>query len=179
MKILKIDQTDIFLEDYEKLGQGKITISDPWIGAFTYSWGSMGSQISEFIKSINEDYFAGKLCNESRVFDGKQSTKAIRKYIREEMKYELPFYKFQELQKEMREKINELEECETENEFVNSCERLPDSIYGLDVGYEEEKEFKKIIDPVFKCEPWNFISNKPSQEYLWLTKIHKKLKKIL
>lgn len=175
MRILKIDQTDIFLEDFEKLGQGKITISDPWVGAFTYTWGSMGSDIVEFIKSINCYYFAGKLCNDSAVFDAKQSVKAIRKYIREE----LPYYEFRELQKEMREKIKELEECETENEFIYSCERLPDSIMAFGCDYYQEKEFKEIIDPIFKCEPWNFISKKPSQEYLWLTKFHKKLKKIL
>ncbi len=41
MKILNIGHTDIFLDDKGK-GQGKITISDPFYGAFTHYWGVDG-----------------------------------------------------------------------------------------------------------------------------------------
>ena len=36
-----------------------------------------------------------------------------------------------------------------------------------------EKNFKGI------CEEWNFIETRPGREYVWLTKLHRKLKKIL
>lgn len=178
MKNLKIKQTDIFIEDFEK-GQGKITISDPWMGAFTYFWGAMGSEIEEFLKTINSDYFAGKLCRENYVFDGKASVKNIRKYIRYELKYELPYYKFPKLQKELRAELKRLENCSTNNEFVDACFGLPDRLLCMGVTYQEENEFKDIISGIFKTEPWGFIGTKPSQEYIWLKQIHSQLKQII
>lgn len=179
IRTLKIKDTDIFLEDYEKLGQGKITISDPWIGAFTYTWGSMGSGIADFIKRINGDYFADKLCPNNYVFNSKGSVKNIRKYIREELKNELPRYKFMECQKEMRSLIKNLEYCGSDIEFIDSCIKLPDNICALNTSYKEEKEFTDIIEPIFKCEPWHFIATEPSNQYIWLKKLHKELKKKL
>lgn len=177
MKRLKIDQTDVFIEDGPVAGQGKITVSDPWMGAYTYAWGAMGSGIEEFLCSINPDYFADKLCRNDNVFDAKQSVRNIRKYIREELKHELPFYKYPELQKEMRENLKEMEqECDTEQEFVDACMRFTDGIICAEASYREENEFKDIIDGVFKTEPWNFIATKASKEYIWLKEIHGKIK---
>lgn len=178
MRRIKIEQTDVFLENFEKLGQGKITISDPWMGAFTYSWGAMGSDILEFIKTINSDYFAGKLCCENYVFDAKTSVKNIRKYIKEDMKYDLPYYKFTELQKELRVELKKLEKCSTDNEFVDSCFALPERLLCMGATYREENEFKDIISDIFK-KPWGFIGQKPSPEYVWLKKIHSQLVKLL
>lgn len=179
MKILKINQTDIFIEDFEKEGQGKITVSDPWMGAFTYSWGAMGSKIEEFLMTINSDYFAGKLCRESYVFDAKTSVKNIRKYIRAELKYDLPYYKFPELQKELREELRSLEECSSSNEFVDVCFSLPERLICIGATYREEKEFKDIISGMFKTEPWGFIGQKPSPEYIWLKQLHSDLKQVI
>lgn len=175
----KIDNTDIFIEDYERIGHGKVTISDSYMGAFTYTWGAMNSKTVDFLKSISSDYFARNLCKEMFVFDGKQSVTNIRKYIKDELKYELPFYKFQKLQKEMRLELKKLEKCTSEYEFVDMCIGLPNKITCPDVSYKEENEFKKIIDGVFTTEPWNFIGKKHSPEYLWLVQIFEKLKKIL
>lgn len=179
MKNLKIKQTDIFIEDFEKEGQGKITISDPWMGAFTYSWGAMGSKIEEFLRTINPDYFAGKLCRENYVFDAKTSVKNIRKYIKDELKYDLPYYKFPELQKELRTELKRLEKCSTENEFVDACFALPERLICMGATYREENEFKDIISGIFKTEPWGFIGQKPSQEYVWLKQLHSDLKRML
>jgi hypothetical protein len=179
MKRIKIEQTDVFLENFEKLGQGKITISDPWMGAFTYSWGAMGSGILEFIKRINPDYFAGKLCREDYVFDAKTSVKNIRKYIKDELKHELPYYKYPELQKEFRIELKKLEKCSTDNEFVDACFALPERMLCMGATFREENEFKDIISGIFKTEPWGFIAQKPSPKYIWLKKIHSELIKCI
>ena len=176
MKKLKIDQTDIFLEDYEKEGQGKITISDNWRGAFTYCWGAMGSAIEEFICTINADYFADKLCSQTYVFDGKTSARNVRNYIKKECSYELPWFKYMTFQKEMREQIKKLENCTNENEFVDMCIRIPDEVMYYGASWKEEREFKEIIEPIFKTEPWHFIGEKLSPEYKWLRELHSKLK---
>lgn len=179
MKTFKIKETDIFLEDYETIGRGKITVSDPWHGAFTYTWGAMGSTISEFIKRIDSGYFAKNLCSNLYEFDPKGSVKNIRKYIREEMRWELPYWEYMELQKEMRVELKRLEGCNTEHEFVDSCAGIPDRIIGFDSTPREEREFKGIISDIFQCEPWNFIEKRPTQEYNWLCSLHIRLKKII
>jgi hypothetical protein len=177
--VKKIENTDIFIDDFDKIGQGKITISNPWMGAFTYGWYATRSHINEFLKDIDSDYFAKNLCRNMYVFDGKKSVTNIRKYIREELKYDLPFYKFQKLQKEMRIELKKLEACESDTEFVDMCRQLPDEIFCYDTTYDEKREFIKIINEVFKDEPWNFISRKKSPEYIWLKNLHSKLKKII
>lgn len=173
MKTIKIDKTDIFIDDHSP-GKGKITVSDPFRGAFTSSWGAMGGDLSEFLCSINADYFASNLTTNTYVFDGKQSAKNIRKHLRTEMYGELPWYKFMQAQMQMRDKINELERCSTGEEFVFMCNNLIGSIY-ID-SFQEEQEFKEIIESVFTSEPWNFIGEKHSPEYLWLIELHKKIK---
>ena len=91
MNRFNIETADIILENYEQ-GQGKIIISDLYNGSFSFYWGSMGENIEEFLKSINSSYFADKLCANQFVFSGKQTAKEIRKYIREEMKYDSKNY---------------------------------------------------------------------------------------
>lgn len=172
MKQIKIGQTDIFLEDFEKEGQGKITISDDWRGAYTYFWGAMGSNISEFILRINSDYFADKLCKNTYVFDGKLTAKNIRKHIREE----LPYWRFMSAQKEMRKEIKKIESITNADEFVNMCPSIPDNIYCTDLSYGEEIKFKNLISDLFKTECWDFIGEKLSPEYKWLYELHGKLK---
>lgn len=174
LRKLKIKDADVFLEDYET-GKGKITISSFNYGAFTFYWGSMGSDLKDFLLRINGDYFAGKLSSNSYVFDAKGSTKNVRKHIREELSYELPRYKFMSAQKEMREAIKKLEYVSSNNEFVARMIDLPDNLMCYDLDYKEESEFKDIIEGVFKSEPWHFIAEKQSNEYNWLVGFHKDL----
>ena len=178
MNRFKIKTADIILENYEK-GQGKIIISDLYNGSFSYYWGSMGESIEEFLMSINSSYFAGKLCVNQFVFSGKQTAKEIRKYIREEMKYDLPWYRFKDGQKELREKIKEIERSENQYEALSIIESLPNSLFCLDMDYKEEKEFIQIIKDMVSTEPWNFLQNDYSQEYRYLTKLHKQIKSFL
>ena len=175
LKRLRVKNSDVFLEDYE-VGQGKIIISNLDKGSYTFYWGSMGCSLSDFLLEISEDYFAGKLCKNSYEFDAKESTTCVRKYIRTELKCELPYWLFLSAQKEMREAIKELENTSSEEEFVSSMLALPENLICYDLNYQEEKDFKKIIDDVFKCEPWNFIEKKPSREYIWLKEFSRELK---
>ena len=54
IKHLRIENTDIFLEDISE-GKGKITVSDTWEYNYSYYWGAMGGNISEFISRTNSD----------------------------------------------------------------------------------------------------------------------------
>lgn len=174
MKTLRIDSTDIFLDDKGE-GKGKITISDMWMGAYNCYWGAMGGSLEEFLLGINSSYFVDKLCRSQWVFDGKLSAKNIRKHIREELAHKLPYWKFMSAQKELREKIKELESCSNQNEFVDACKRIPDDLMCYDLSREEEREFKDIIRDIFTNEPWNFIEEVESREAKWLAGLHVKL----
>ena len=174
LKKLTVNDADVFLEDFEN-GKGKITISSYEKGAFTFYWGAMGSDISQFLLDTNGDYFAGKLCNNAYSFDAKKSASNVRKYIREELNYDLPHYKFMSAQKEMREAIKKLEYVSCNDEFVARMIDLPDNLMCFDLSYQDERDFKSIITDVFKTEPWHFIADKPSREYLWLRDFHKAL----
>lgn len=178
LKKISIGSTDIFLEDYEP-GQGKITISDTEHGAFTHYWGAMGSNISEFVQSINTDYFVRKLSSDDRVFSAKKSVQAIRRYIRNDMKYDLPWYRWPDAQKELREFIEELEQCHSEENFVDECYKIPKRIIALNLDKYETEEFEGIVKDIFTNEPWNFIEKEPSQQAIWLTKLLPKLQKQL
>ena len=57
LRKIRINDSDIFLENFEKEGHGKITISNSWGYNFSYEWGSMGCCLEDFILSINEGYF--------------------------------------------------------------------------------------------------------------------------
>ena len=174
---IKIKDADVFLENLGK-GKGKITISSLNYGSFNFFWGSMGSNLEEFILSINSDYFASKLSTKSYTFDPKGSTKSLRKHIREELSYDLPYYKFMTAQKEMRKAIKKLEFVSSADEFISRMIDIPDNLMCFDLNHQEEKEFKSIIRGLF-FEPWHFISEKHSKEYDWLYGFHKELKKHL
>lgn len=177
METLKIDTTNIFLEDLGD-GKGRITISDDYRGAFNHYWGSMGCSLNEFLINIDSCYFAGKLCRTRTEFDAKKSVSNIRKYIKTELSTELPFWKFMPAQKELRESLNELEDCETSNEFIDQCLALPGNLFCFGLDRDEEEEFKSIIAEVFTCEPWLFIEEVDSSEVKWLMSLHGKIKKL-
>lgn len=176
---LTIGTTDVFLEDCNEVGQGKITISNLSEGAYNHYWPAMGTDIKSFLLRINSDYFANKLCNTSMVFCPSLSIKSIRKHIRDHMKHELPWYKFMSGQKELREKLKELEHCDSEHHFIDELYTLHESLLCFDMDRHEEREFKGIIEDLFTCEPWYFIEKRYSNEYQWLKTFHSDLKKQL
>ena len=92
---------------------------------------------------------------------------------------DLPWYKFKDGQKELREKIKEIERTENQYEALSIIENLPNSLFCLDMEYKEEKEFIQIIRDMVSTEPWNFLQNDYSQEYRYLTKLHKQIQSFL
>jgi hypothetical protein len=180
MEKIKINETDVILDDLGE-GKGKVIISG-YNNSYSYYWGSMGDDLKTFIYRINADYFASNLLGRKGCysFDARKTFTGLRKFIREEL--DLPFYKHMEFQKEMRETLKDFErECDERGQeyFVDNfhssfINRL--NFYSIDDRWERdyiEKDFKSI------CEVWNFIQTQNSHEYLFLTNLHKKLKKII
>jgi hypothetical protein len=181
----KIKDCDIILEEFGN-GKGKIIISNPYGYNYSYFWGSMDSDLKHFICNINEFYFADKLLGSrsSNEMDCKKTFTAIRKFIREE--FSLPWYKHQEFQKNLREILNSFQRtCEDvsgnykQNYFVDNFFRS--FVDRLDYYLIKDRWNRKEIEDSFKglCEQWNFIIDKPNYEYVWLSKLHKQLKKQL
>lgn len=176
---LKIDNTDIFLEDFGP-GQGKVTISDTFGHNYSYYWGAMGSQLSHFIYTIDSGYFARNLIGskDHYVVDWKRTFAQIRKFIRTEL--DLPWYKHQTFQEHMREKLRSFQsDCE-EADNIHLFVSMFDSgfIDRLDYNLIIDREERKALEKSFKdiSEQWHFICKKEGPEYLWLTALHKKLK---
>lgn len=179
---LKIDSTDIFLEEIGE-NQGKITISDTWGHNYSTYWGAMGGSLKDFIKRINSDYFANKLMGSTSIYemDVKATFSAIRKHISSEIG--LPWYEHQIFQKDMREKLknfqNECEENEWENYFVDKF--FDSFINRLDFYLIEDKFEREYLEKQFRgiSEWWYFIQSKPNRKFVWLQELHSKLKKEL
>lgn len=180
MEVIRIDETEIFLDDKGD-GKGKITISNTYGYNFSYFWGAMGKPLKDFLLSINEDYFVNKLANEPLAFDAKLTAKEVRKYIRVDLSYDLPWYKYMEFQKGLREWIKGIEQVESEHTFVDYCYGIMNdyriNLYELDRW--EQEEVRGILENTFKQEPWNFIQKGDSDEAVFLKKLFKKLKKEL
>ena len=181
MYCFKIEDTEIILQNYE-FGQGKIIISNTYGYNFSTYWGSMRSSIEDFLLSINEGYFITKLSDptDNGVFDPIGTVRNIRKYIREECKYDLPWYKHLEFQKSLRDELKEIERfCENEYEFVDYCQKFPNRLDYSSLDRYDECEVKSLIDSIFKQEPWNFIEKCDSQKTKFLKKLFPKIKKHL
>lgn len=178
---LKIDNTDVFLEDFGP-GRGKITISDTLGHNYSFYWGSMGSSLKDFIPHTSDCYFAGKLMGsmDEYVIDWKATFSAIRKFIREELN--LPWYKYPEFQKDMRERLKEFQ---SESEDADSADvfvlRFDDVMSSLDFFLIKDRHEAKIIEENFNSigECWHFIQKQPGPEHMWLCQFHKKLVKAL
>ena len=178
-KHLKIDTANVFLLDHGD-GKGEIVISDSENGTFTYFWGSMGSSLPDFLKGISTDYFVNKLCLNTSQFCAQKSVSNIRKYIRENLKSELPWYKYQSGQKELREELRKLSQCRTSDEFVDMCLNLPyNKLSLIDLDRYDDEEFREILASFLRCEPWHFIDTVPTREAKYLAKFHVKLKQAL
>ena len=180
MEVIKIGETDIMLDDMGN-GKGKITISNTYGYNFSYYWGSMGRSLREFLRETNESYFISNLLPpyDSGEFDGKKTMRNVRKFIKDEMSYELPWYKYMEQQKNLRERLNEIQRCESDRQFVDEMMRISqdvDGCYELDK-YDRE-EFISALK-MLECEPWHWIEMGPSDNERFLTKLFPKLQKEL
>lgn len=180
IKKIKIQNTDIFLEDFGD-GKGKITISDTYGHNYSTYWGSMKDSLEEFICSTNSEYFANRLMGSESNYemDVPATFANIRKYIREEIG--LAWYQHLEFQKDMREKLSD---------FQRQCEDIPSAQYFVDnfdrsfvndlYFYSIDDRWKREdLESEFKAidEVWNFIAEKKNRKYLWLEQLHAELKK--
>ena len=175
---LKIEETDIFLDDQGN-GRGKITISNSWGYNFSYFWGSMGSSLNDFLCGLDEGYFLNKLCNNSSVFCGKSTARNIRREMRSELSFELPWFKHMEFQKEMRAEVKKIESIDSDYEFVGFAQSLADNLpyYLIDCKYDR-KEVESAIQSFFS-EPWHYIGNTDSNHAVFLKKLFLKLKEAI
>lgn len=178
---LKVGDTDVFLEDCGP-NRGKITISDVWGHNYSYFWGAMGGTIRQFLISINKEYFASKLMGAKveSVVDARKTFAGIRKHFRVEL--DLPWYKHQVFQADMREKLksfqSQIEERPDPESFVDRFYLFINclSFHLIDDSFDMkrlERDFKDID------EPWHFIEYGPHPEYKWLLEFHGKLKEVL
>lgn len=182
MERIKIGNTDVFLEDYGQ-GKGKIIISNTYGYNFSYFWGSMGSNLREFLLRINESYFIGKLCSNSNGdFSGRKTVKAIRKAMREHNScWEIPWYKYMDAQKELRELLKDLEQCNEINSFYYECKSIIDNYWGLHFSYDEKhekEEFESNVEALFS-EPHYYFEYEDSNELIFLKRLFKDLQKEL
>jgi hypothetical protein len=181
IKKLTIGYTDVFLENISK-GAGKITISNTDSYNYSHYWGSMGADsIEEFICSVSAGYFIGKLLgygDDIGEFDGKRTVRNIRRRLKEDFSYELPWYKYMNGQKEFREELKKLEDCYTVDDFIHQINGLSDNLYCFDMDRNDEKDFKSIITSLCE-EPWYYVEREPSRHRVFLSKFFEELKKEL
>lgn len=185
MEHIRIDYTDIILQDFGD-GKGKIIISDDDYGYnFSYYWGAMGKDTSlkQFLQEINTDYFVGKLSSHTKgPLNVRKTFVALRKYIQESFKYELPWYEHVKFQKDFRERLKYFQKSiGHETEFIIGIEDFHNQ---LDYYLIEDRAERERIETLFKsifynCEPWDFVENDPHPEELFLSRLHPKLKKAL
>lgn len=182
MVTFKVDTADIILNDLGE-GQGKIIISDGnWGYNFSYFWGSMGSNLIDFLIRINADYFAGKLGPHERgEINAKKTVSSIRKALKENFNNEYPWYVEKEFQANLRAELKDIEQegfANTDhyfsliNSFTNNL-----NYYLIEDSYDR-KNIEETIKSIFS-EPWHYIVQDEHREVVYLTKLHKKLVKEL
>lgn len=180
MKNFKIDSTDIIITDDEVVGQGKLIISDPYMGSYSHWWGSMGGTMEEFLCSINKHYFTDKMLGytSGQEYSPKLTMRNVRKYIKTEMTWELPWFRFMESQKELRRRLGEIQSYDSQDMFVNLMCSLKDDVLCMETNDYEEREFKEALE-VLGREPWHFIATEPTRNAQWLGKLHGKIVKAI
>lgn len=179
MNVIKIKETEVILQNYEH-GRGKIIVSDLYNGSYSYFWGSMGKSLEDFLISINGGYFAGCLCRDKYKFSGKATARSLRRYIKEEMSIDFPWYKHFNAHKQLRDELKDIERCDNQNEALNIIESLYKNIYDFDnLDYNETRRMEQLIKDHFNNEPWYFLETEPSDDYIFLFKLHKDLVKYL
>lgn len=177
---IKIDGVEILLEDRGP-NAGQITITGIR-NNYSYFWGSMGGTLAEFLCSINKEYFASKLMGSKSdyVMDVKKTFAEIRKFIRED--FYLPWYKYMEFQKSLREHLKNFQQSmeyyPSQDLFIERWYRFIDQLdYHLVPGDYDEKRVRADFKNI--SEPWSFIQTTPGPEYLWLMRLHGKIKNLL
>lgn len=166
----------VFLEDHAT-GKGTVIVNTAY-GSFSNYWPGMGSRdLKGFVKAMNKEYFAEKLCKYIWVFCPIQSTKNLRRFIRTELNHELPWYRFRNQQKEMRKQINKLRSTRDENQFVEVCQQIPSKVSSaLELERWEKLEWNDLMRTIFFENAGYFLDTRHSKEYILLTEVFEELK---
>jgi len=176
---LNLGFTDIILIDYE-LGQGKIIISDTnWGYNFSYYWGAMGSTLKEFLCRINAGYFVKNLSTEDHgKINMKKTMAEVRKWWKKESG--IHWWQYLDFQKELRWEFKRIESqsCSDEN-FIDMMNYLNSSLPLHKIANRLDREELEEAIKWLTAEPWNYIVYYESQQHIWLTNLHKKLKHTL
>lgn len=179
VNIIKIKETEVILQNYEH-GRGKIIVSDLYNGSYSYFWGSMSKSLEDFLISINAGYFAGCLCRDIYKFSGKATAKSLRKYFINEMSYAFPWYKHFKAQKQFRNILKDIERCDNQYDALHYIESIHNEVDDFDnLDYYETQKMQQYLKDHFNNEPWNFLDTEPSDNYIFLLKLHKELVKYL
>ena len=178
---MKIDNTDVIFKDI-KPGQGKLIISDDsWGYNFSYTWGAMESRtVKDFVLSMNSGYFVGKLgVYGDGDLDVRKTFTALRKILKEQLEDNgYPWYVETVFQKNVRKEFNDLRKRTREANFlVDELSNFPSNLdFTLIEDKYNQQELEKIFENIF-CEPWHLFIYKEREENIFLSKLHKKIKK--
>lgn len=170
--------TTVILDNKAEIGKGTIIIADTaWGYNYSHYWDAMGESkmLESFLLGINKEYFIRKLlpADKQSVPDWKKTFTVLRKLIKED----LPWYKYMEFQKEMRESIMQFQkECEgmgshegsTQyfyNQFPHYMKNLP---YYLIDDRSDREEIESLID---MDEFWHMIQTKGSMEWFFMSQL--------
>lgn len=177
MERIKIKNTDIFLEDYGD-NKGKIIISNTYGYNFSYYWGSMGSNLKDFLLRINEGYFIDKLSTDRQgKFSGKKTVQAIRKAIKNQDGWDIPWYEHMPAQKELRELLKSLEQCDEVNSFYYECEKITDNYWDIHYNRKKRYESEEFTENVknLLSESHYYFQYVDSNEHIFLKQLFKDL----
>lgn len=176
MELFRIDETDVILQDFE-FGRGKIIISNSQHNV-SYFWGAMGSTLTDFLTTINLDYFIGCL-SDAMMSDPvcmKNTIRNVRQAIRDEIP--LPWYKHLEFQKDMREILNRYVDNDyytDEMAFINSFGKFHKKLnYHLIKDKYDRKDIEDMMEGLCD-EPWHYIETTDNNQKIWLKRFYPKL----
>jgi len=185
MNIIKVEDTDIILQNLE-LNSGKIIISrNDWNWNFSYQWNSMSGTIEDFLIRIGSDYFVDKLgVHRESPINNKKTVKNIRKLLRDEFYPSYPWYSYKELHKTIADTLRDFEK-ESFNSVEGWMMRLDSLVSNFciyscdDLNYQESRKVEEDLKSLLNCEPWHLIHYDEHPKNIWLSKFHKKLVKEL
>ena len=181
MEVMKIDNTDIIFKDI-KPGQGKLIISDDSLGYnFSYTWGAMESRtVKDFVISMNSGYFVGKLgVYGNGDLDVRKTFTALRKILKEQLEDNgYPWYVETVFQKNIRKEFNDLRKRTYDaNRLIDELGIFPSNLdFSLIQDRNVERDLRDFFENIF-CEPWHSFIYKEREENIFLSKLHKKIKK--
>lgn len=177
MELIEIGNTDVILQDLGK-GRGKIIISDTDRGSFSYYWGSMGTNLKEFIKGLNADYFCGKMC-EVQEFCSERTMHNVRELFEEGIEGNVFIMENPSLLEELNEAISGIDDCYDDRDAVNYMGGLIDGLLCYGIDWEDEQDYKESLEEILYDEPWQHLGHRKSNDYLFLEQLLKDLKEYI